>query len=52
MSSLPSRLVQATERALPDVIRRRYAAKFGVLLLGVVVLLALGGAAINSKRGR
>ncbi|AJF26896.1 chemotaxis protein [Haloarcula sp. CBA1115] len=51
MSSLPSRLVQATERALPDVIRRRYAAKFGVLLLGVVVLLALGGAAINLETG-
>jgi methyl-accepting chemotaxis protein len=47
MSSLPKRVVQATERSLPDSIRTRYAAKFGVLLLGVVLVLALGGTAIH-----
>jgi len=51
MSSLPKRIVEATERSLPDSIRKRYAAKFGVLLLGVVVVLALGGAAIHLETG-
>ncbi len=33
------------------MIRRRYAAKFGVVLLGVVVVLALGGASIHLDTG-
>ncbi|WP_424003475.1 methyl-accepting chemotaxis protein [Haloarcula salina] len=47
MSSLPKRIITATERSLPAGIRKRYAAKFGVLLLGVVLVLAVGGAAIH-----
>ncbi|QGA82825.1 methyl-accepting chemotaxis protein [Halomicrobium sp. LC1Hm] len=43
MSWGSKRLVSSIERSLPDVIRRRYAAKFGVLLLGVVLVLAAGG---------
>ncbi|MFB6223270.1 MAG: methyl-accepting chemotaxis protein [Haloarcula sp.] len=47
MSSLRGRIVEKTEQILPDTIRQRYAAKFGVLLLCVVLVLAAGGALIH-----
>ncbi|WP_158853368.1 methyl-accepting chemotaxis protein [Halorhabdus sp. CUG00001] len=51
MSSLRKRFVVAIESALPGVVRRRYAAKFGVLLLGVVAVLVVGGVAIHFQTG-
>ncbi|WP_135663384.1 methyl-accepting chemotaxis protein [Halorhabdus rudnickae] len=51
MSSLRKRFVVAIESALPDVIRRRYAAKFGVLLLVVVAVLVVGGVVIHFQTG-
>ncbi|WP_430639226.1 methyl-accepting chemotaxis protein [Haloferax volcanii] len=42
-----SRLTSLLERALPNVIRRRYAAKFGVVLLLIAVVMGGAGAYIH-----
>ncbi|RDI71388.1 methyl-accepting chemotaxis protein [Halopelagius longus] len=42
-----SRLLGTFERLLPNVIRRRYAAKFGLVLLVIVVLIAAAGTFIH-----
>jgi len=47
MSGRWKRFVTAIERSLPTTVRRRYAAKFGVLLLGVVVVLGVGGGVVH-----
>jgi len=47
MSGAWKRFVTAIEQSLPDTVRRRYAAKFGVLLLGVVVILGAGGGIVH-----
>ncbi|SFF88157.1 methyl-accepting chemotaxis protein [Halopelagius inordinatus] len=42
-----ARALGSVERLLPNVIRRRYAAKFGLVLLIIVVLIAAAGAFIH-----
>ncbi|ELZ91982.1 MCP domain-containing signal transducer [Haloferax mucosum ATCC BAA-1512] len=42
-----SQLTSAMERLLPNVIRRRYAAKFGLVLLLIVVIMSGAGAYIH-----
>jgi methyl-accepting chemotaxis protein len=51
MSSILSRLTERIERLLPNAIRRRYAAKFGVALLLVVIVIGLAGAYIHLDTG-
>ncbi|KTG15871.1 methyl-accepting chemotaxis protein, partial [Haloferax profundi] len=47
MSSPLSRLLGSLERLLPNVIRRRYAAKFGVALLAIVLVMSAVGVFIH-----
>lgn len=47
MSSLFSKIAGTIEQALPDVIRRRYSAKFGVALLLVILMLVTAGVFIH-----
>ena len=47
MSSPLSALVASVERLLPNAIRRRYAAKFAIVLLAVVLVMVAAGAFIH-----
>ncbi|WP_396610620.1 methyl-accepting chemotaxis protein [Haloferax sp. S1W] len=47
MSSPLKRVADALERVLPNVVRRRYAAKFGLALLLIVVVMGAAGAFIH-----
>ncbi|UVE51677.1 methyl-accepting chemotaxis protein [Haloferax larsenii] len=47
MSSPLKQLADAFERLLPNVIRRRYAAKFGLALLAIIIVMGAAGAFIH-----